>query len=66
LYRFADSAMVVKEYKMKSVKKKIPLAQNIMESGHYALIGKLIIDKNINFLKIYASYTYNILELFKK
>jgi len=42
------------------------LAQNIMESGHYALIGKLIIDKNINFLKIYASYTYNILELFKK
>ena len=64
LYRFEDCAMVIKEYKIKSVKKKIPLAQNMMEAGHYPLVGKLILDKNINFLKIYASYTYNILELF--
>jgi len=65
LYRFSDCALVVKEYKMKQVRKKIPLIANYMEAGLYAWIGQLIIESNENFLSIYATYTYNILDLFK-
>lgn len=65
LYRFSDCALVVKEYKVKQVKKKIPLVTNYMEGGLYGLVGSLIIESNENFLKIYAAYTYNILEMFK-
>ena len=65
LYRFHDSALVAREYKMKEVKKKIPLATNLMDAGLHDVLGKLMIESNENFLKLYASYTYNILEAFK-
>ncbi len=65
LYRFQDSALVVKEYKMKEIEKKIPLIANWMEAGLHMQVGKKVIEAYENFLSIYASYTYNILELFK-
>jgi len=65
LYRFSDCALVVKEYKMKQIRKKIPMISNYMEAGLYAMVGRLIIESNENFLNIYATYTYNILDLFK-
>ena len=65
LYRFHDCALVAREYKMKEVKKKIPLATNLIDAGLHDVLGKLMIESNENFLKLYASYTYNILEAFK-
>lgn len=61
MHRHSDSEIVVKEFKLSQVAKKIPFVEAQLKMGNYTQVGRMVLDKYENFLKIYSRYTLDIL-----